>query len=137
MGRKEARTVAMHCLYQMDIHDKYTDVHLNKCIDNSELNKKDKLFALNLGINYLSNSKSIDISIQKHLNKDWKLNRLSKVELAILRLSITEMLYIDDVPNNISINEAVELSKKFSDNKSSSFVNGVLGSWLRSEVLKA
>lgn len=57
----------------------------------------------------------------------WKKERLSKVILAILRLSIYEMLYTDDVPKSIAINEAVELTKRYEDVRLSGFVNGVLG----------
>ncbi len=135
MGRKEARAVAMQCLYQMDIHDEYTDDKLNKCIENASLNNKDTSFVANIGTNFLTNHKRIDSAIEKHLKNDWKIERISKVELAILRVSITEILYIDDVPESVSINEAVELSKKYSDEGSPSFINGLLGSWLRNEGL--
>ncbi len=133
MGRKDARTVAMQCMYQMDMHDKYTQQQLVRCIDNAKLNKSDSKFASDIGNAFISNKTDVDAAIQRHLKDDWKLDRISKIELAILRLSITEMLYIDDVPESVSINEAVELSKRFSDDGSSSFVNGLLGSWVRNE----
>lgn len=69
----------------------------------------------------------IDLVIEKHL-KSWKLNRLAKADLVILRLSVFEMLYVTDVPNRVSLNEALELTKRFSDDDSRRFVNGVLSS---------
>ena len=57
----------------------------------------------------------------------WKVNRMSKVDLNILRLAVYEMKYDEDVPLKVAINEAVELSKKFGGDESSSFVNGILG----------
>ena len=57
----------------------------------------------------------------------WKPSRMSKVDLAILRLAVYEILYADDIPNKVSANEAVELAKLFSSDKSPSFINGVLG----------
>ena len=67
----------------------------------------------------------IDSAVEKHLT-GWKKSRISPVSMAILRLAAYEMLYLDDVPHKVSINEAVELAKKFDDEKSYSFVNGVL-----------
>lgn len=72
-------------------------------------------------------SEEIDGIIQKHLKKGWKLNRISKISLSILRLAIYEIIYLDDIPVSVSINEAVELSKKFSVQEDTSFINGVLG----------
>ncbi|MDZ4907275.1 transcription antitermination factor NusB, partial [Clostridium perfringens] len=67
----------------------------------------------------------IDKKIEEALT-NWKLDRVSKVNLSILRLAIGEMLYLDDVPEKVAINEAIELTKKYSDENSVSFVNGVL-----------
>lgn len=63
---------------------------------------------------------------------NWKLERVSKVNLTILRLAVGEMMFIEDVPGNVAINEAVELTKKYSDEKSASFINGVLDKILKS-----
>ena len=57
---------------------------------------------------------------------NWKLDRISKVNLTILRLAVGEMLYVEDVPEKVAINEAIELTKKYSEEKSVSFINGVL-----------
>jgi transcription antitermination protein NusB len=61
------------------------------------------------------------------LTKGWKINRISKVDLSILRLSIYEISFMDDIPFNVSVNEAVELAKKYSGEDSGSFINGILG----------
>lgn len=70
--------------------------------------------------------------ISKHL-KSWKLNRLPKVSLAIMYVAIYEMKYADDVPENIAINEAIELAKKYASKDDASFINGVLGAVSRGE----
>lgn len=72
----------------------------------------------------------IDEMIEKHL-KGWKMNRVSKVALTIMRISVYEMLYEKSVPVSVSINEAVELAKEFATKDDASFVNGVLGSAAR------
>lgn len=69
----------------------------------------------------------IDEYIVKY-SKDWSIERMSKIDLAILRVAIYEILYKDDIPSSVSINEAVELAKKYSHEDASSFINGILGS---------
>ncbi len=133
MGRQDARTTAMHCLYQMDIHGTYSDDQLLQGVSNSMLNKNDKEYVIKLGGNFLQHATAVDEVIQNYLKDDWKIDRISKVELAILRIAVTEILY-EDIPNRVVINEAVELAKKFSDESSSSFINGLLGTWLRSKA---
>lgn len=73
------------------------------------------------------NTEAIDERISANLKKGWKISRISKVSLAILRLAVYEMLYEEDIPVSVSINEAVELSKKYSVEDDTSFINGVLG----------
>lgn len=69
----------------------------------------------------------IDEKISANLKSGWKIGRISRVSLAIMRLAIYEMLYIDSIPVSVSINEAVELSKKYTVQDDTSFINGVLG----------
>ncbi len=68
----------------------------------------------------------IDEIIEKN-SKGWKISRISKVSLAVLRLAICEILYMEDIPAGVSINEAVELCKKYAASDEHSFVNGILG----------
>ena len=74
----------------------------------------------------LEHVEEIDELLNK-VSSGWKVNRMSKVDLNILRLAVYEMKYDEDVPFKVAINEAVELSKKFGGDESSSFVNGILG----------
>ncbi|MBR2715559.1 MAG: transcription antitermination factor NusB [Ruminococcus sp.] len=76
----------------------------------------------------IEHSDEIDRYISDNLKKGWKISRISKVSYTVMRLAIFEMLYVEDVPLSVSINEAVELSKKYSLPDDSAFVNGVLGS---------
>ncbi len=78
------------------------------------------------------NLNEIDSIIEKNLT-GWTIGRISKVALSILRLAIYEIKYVDSVPVGASINEAVELCKKYATNEDSSYVNGVLGSVARAE----
>ncbi|MDE6659135.1 MAG: transcription antitermination factor NusB, partial [Eubacterium sp.] len=74
----------------------------------------------------------LDEIIEKYAN-GWKLNRISKVNLSILRLALAEIVYVDSVPENVAINEAVEIAKKYSGSEDYSFINGILGSYSRSK----
>lgn len=71
------------------------------------------------------NAQNIEEKMEKHF-KGWKKERISPVSMAILRLGCYEIMFLDDIPARVSINEAIELSKKYDDEKSYSFVNGVL-----------
>ena len=70
----------------------------------------------------------VDKKISENLKPGWKISRISKVSLSILRLALYEMMYDDSIPVSVSINEAVELTKKYSVEDEAAFVNGVLGS---------
>ena len=78
-----------------------------------------------VGVAKLIEGLTIDEIIKNSLI-NWTIDRVSKVNLTIVRLAIAEMLYINDVPEVVAINEAIELTKKYSDDKSVSFVNGAL-----------
>lgn len=82
---------------------------------------------------YQAHAEEIDHQIQANL-KGWKVNRLHKVNLALLRLSAAEMLYGDEDLDSVVINEAVELAKKYGDESDYQFVNGLLGSISRSKA---
>ncbi|MHB1315571.1 MAG: transcription antitermination factor NusB [Christensenellales bacterium] len=65
----------------------------------------------------------------------WSIQRMAKVDLAILRLAIYEILYRDEIPQSVSVNEAVELAKQYGGDKSASFINGILGKLLRDQAV--
>ncbi|MBQ5995062.1 MAG: transcription antitermination factor NusB [Clostridia bacterium] len=78
----------------------------------------------------LENLETIDGIIEKY-SIGWKLNRLPKVSLSVLRLALCEIIYVDSIPDSVSVNEAVELTKTYAGIQDSSFVNGILGTYLR------
>ena len=73
----------------------------------------------------------IDADISRFLKKGWSLSRISRTSLTILRLALYEIKYLDSIPESVSVNEAVELAKKYTIDESG-FVNGILGSFIRS-----
>lgn len=127
MGRRETRENAMKLLYQIQIQKDDIQEQIGRFIEeNGIISDSDKEYLLDVVNGVLEKSAELDELISRHA-KDWSIQRMPKVDLAIMRLSCYEMKYRDDIPINVSINEAVELAKKYSGDQSKSFVNGVLG----------
>ncbi|MDD6645324.1 MAG: transcription antitermination factor NusB [Oscillospiraceae bacterium] len=107
----------------------FSDASISEISECAEESRDDNYsdFALECAKGVEDNLEEIDKIISDHLSAKWKLNRISKVSLSILRLAVYEMKYVEDIPSNVSINEAVELSKKFSGEEEYKFVNGILG----------
>lgn len=80
----------------------------------------------------ISHRDELDYYIEKY-SRGWKISRISRTALTILRTALFEVLYMDDVPESVAINEAVELSKGYEEQETVSFINGVLGGFMRSE----
>lgn len=90
------------------------------------IHKRDKAFILKEANGIVENKAKIDEVIMSGL-ENWDIDRLSKVDLSILRIAVYEILFSEDIPNAVAVNEAVELAKLFSEDKAPSFINGVLG----------
>lgn len=135
MGRKLAREETMKLLYQMDMNDDYSVQVADLYIELNEF-LEDEIEYINHAVNtIINNLAKIDLEIENHI-KGWRLYRLAKIDLAILRISIYELLYRKDIPVEVSINEAIEIAKKFSTEESSRFINGILGSFVREDMRK-
>ena len=127
MNRSKSREYLLQLVYQMEITGDTPEETFNGFMENNE-DKKD-----NLDLDYIKsalegiklNKENIGSKISAQL-VNWKLNRISKVNLAILEVAVYEMLFKEDIPEKVSINEAIELCKKYSDDKSVAFINGVL-----------
>lgn len=88
--------------------------------------KPEKRYAEELSASFLEHQETIDKSIEENA-RDWRMERIGKVELAILRLAVTELLYLREIPIPVIVTQALELSKKYASEESSSFINGILG----------
>ena len=120
----------MRILFQFDLGGVPVDVSLAREVDEHGLSGPEEQFLRETAMGTYNKLKEIDSIISRHL-QGWKLERIAAVDRNILRLATYELLYSDDVPPRVSINEAVELAKKYGDEDSSRFVNGVLASILR------
>ncbi|QGY39915.1 transcription antitermination factor NusB [Pseudodesulfovibrio cashew] len=127
--RRVGRTLAFQVLYSTHFVDKNNPVDLQVRFDQNPLvleqeseTARDFAYALVKGVE--ENLDAVDKAIQAN-SQNWKIERIAMVELSILRLSLYEMMFTD-IPVKAAINEAIELSKTFGDEKSRSFVNGIL-----------
>lgn len=130
MSRKNAREHLMKLLYQMDLNNDYSDDMLNLFIKNEKINNNEIVYIIDGVKKIKENIDLIDKKIEKN-TRGWSLNRIAKVDLAIIRLSIYEIFYREDIPIEVSINEALELGKKYSNADSYKFINGLLGGIVR------
>lgn len=107
----------------------FSDSDIDELADNAGDARDEFLsdYAINCAKGVIEHRDTIDEKISSNLKSGWKISRISKVSLAIMRLAVYEMLYLDDIPVSVSINEAVELSKKYTVQDDTSFINGVLG----------
>lgn len=127
MNRKRSREIAMELLFGMTLSKNTLEETIETLMEDYEmkLNTIDLDYIKEILSKVEENKVIIDKKVEESLN-NWKIDRVSKVNLSILRLAIGEMLYIEDVPEKVAINEAIELTKKYSDEKSVSFINGAL-----------
>lgn len=130
MNRHELRTCVFLLLFQKDFYpeEQYReqqDIFLNEVKNEEPLTYEDLDFIREEVSKVLPLLPEIDEKIEA-ASEGWKLNRIAKAELAILRLGVYEALYDDEVPTNVAIDEAVELAKDYGRDKGYAFVNGVL-----------
>ena len=127
MKRQRSREIVMELLFGMELSKNSYEETIENFLEDYEMD------LTTIDLDYIKetlkvvseNLEKIDGIITESL-VNWKLDRISKVNLTILRLAVGEMLYVEDVPEKVAINEAIELTKKYSEEKSVSFVNGVL-----------
>mgnify|MGYP000910511087 CR=1 FL=1 len=126
MGRRAAREEAVKLLYQLEIQKEDRDKQIEYTLNEGKFSEKEREYIADVVHGVFENVEYIDGVIEKY-SKGWKLNRISKIDLSILRLSIYEMKFRNDIPYSVSINEAIELAKKYSAEESGAFINGILG----------
>lgn len=127
MNRKKSREYLMQLVYQMQISKESAGEVYDSFMENEDISKDglDLTYIKSCLIGIMTNKDILDEKISENL-VNWKINRISKVNLSILRVAVYELIYKEDIPAKVAINEAIELCKEFSDEKSVSFVNGVL-----------
>lgn len=152
MNRRKSREVAMKILFESMIQkETYSEIlnNLNENLNIEIERKKEEIYTvfeedteitnlIDVDMEYVNstlegiqvNREKIDIEIEKYL-VNWKFNRIAKIDLAILRLGTYEILFDENIPDRVAVNEAIDITKKYSDPKSSAFVNGILNNMVR------
>lgn len=130
MSRKNARTWAMKLFYAMEMNQNYSKEYFQEFMDQHSLPKDEKDYIRLLFKHYEANQDYLNDIIRSYLSK-WKLERIAKIDISIIRIAIVEILYVESVPDSVAINEAVEISKEYCAEEAFRFINGVLGSVVR------
>ena len=128
--KRIARCICLQSIYAMEISNSDEKELINHFYENSDelysnITEKQIIYVKRLINLYKDKREELDVLINQIL-KNWDMSRLAMIDKVILRRSLTEMLYIDDVPPKVSIAEGVEIAKEFSTKDSSRFVNGIL-----------
>lgn len=134
MNRTEAREEAFKLLYSMEIQKENDEEQLELYFQNNEITETKTIeYIKDVWAGIEANKEEINQKISSNLKVDWKLERLSKVDLSLLKLAIYEMLY-KKIPFKVAINEAIELAKKYGEDNSASFINGILASIVKNDL---
>ena len=146
MKRSAAREVAIRLCYSAELAELETSAFISDFFAEDHyvtLSAEDELFSTRpdeVQMNYINklvdlvfaHKEELDSKIEQ-FSKGWSLKRISKISLAILRCALCEIIYFDDVPEKVAINEAVNVAKKYEEPETVSFINGVLGSFVRAQ----
>ncbi len=134
-SRHQARERALQILFQYDIHGK-PGLWLDVFWKENEASAEARAFAERLVAGVLEQKPELDALITQYAT-NWKISRMPIVDRNILRAGVYELLWMDDVPAKVTMNEAVELAKSFGDDEASKFVNGILDKVLNQELTLA
>lgn len=125
MSRRIARELALQALYQIDIGKAPVLKAVDHVLGEQKISGKNKPFFESLVQGVVDNIQLIDSEISAHLHQ-WDIKRIASVDRNILRIATYEIIFCEEIPSSVSINEAIELAKVFSSHEAAKFVNGVL-----------
>lgn len=131
MSRREAREHVMKLLFQKEfaLEEDYSEL-AQDYLERNKITNGQISFIMGEYEGTIKYQNKIDEILAKH-SKNWKLSRMAKLDLTILRLAVYEIYYADEIPNNVAINEAIELAKKYSSDEAPAFINGLLANIMR------
>lgn len=138
MKRTETRELAFKLIYSIQIQKEMEEEQLELFIEENEfeIEQKEKEYIKNVFEGIKANKEAIIKLIEENLKEKWTVDRISKIDFSILQLAIYEMIY-SKLPYKVVINEAVELAKKYGEDSSKAFINGILASIVKKEQLDA
>ena len=127
MSRKLAREMSVCFLFQVEFQRENIKEQVEDFLDSYGESNYDKDYFLEIINGVLNSLKEIDELIDSKTKENWSIDRIAKMDLPILRVAVYEMKHREDIPIGVSINEAVELAKKYGSDDSARFINGILG----------
>lgn len=125
MDRSEKRELAFKLIYSTEIQKSSNEEVVELFLENEVSDQSAKKYMRDIMEKLIQNQEEINNLISSNLKENWEISRLSKIDLALLKLAICEIKYTD-TPFKVVINEVVELAKKYGEDQSPSFINGVL-----------
>ncbi len=131
MGRRQSREIALQMLFASEFDSSDPKTSGLMVLQTTDADEESKEFAKVLFIGVLNEKDELDRIISKYL-ENWKLDRLFTIDRSVLRLSLYELKNLPDTPSSVVIDQAVRLAKKFGNDESSKFINGILGAFFRS-----
>lgn len=132
--RREIREVVLQALYAEEVSgNDWEDILKTVVKARLKSDKEEYKFAETLFLRTLNNQEELDAIIRRHIN-NWRIERLTILDKLVLRMALCEFLWFEEIPTKVTINEAIEIAKEYSTNKSGRFVNGILDAAL--EALK-
>lgn len=130
-SRTEARAEAFKLVFQLETNNDDIEFLIQEMLINRPKAIDNIAYIRNVVYGVHEKNTELEKDIEDNLSERWTLARVSKVALAVLKVAIYEIKYVQDVPQKVAINEAVELEKKYDEPDNSAFVNGVLGGFCR------
>lgn len=135
MQRSVMREWAFKLMYGLEIQKDNTEEQVALFIENNDVeNEIAKEYLKDIAKGICENNEEIENIISRNLKENWSLNRISKINISLIKIAIYEMLY-KNVPFKVAINEVVELAKKYADDSAPIFINGILASVVKEKKL--
>ena len=135
MQRTKMRELAFKLIYEIEIQKEISDSLINNFIDSNSITDNEAIeYLKDIVYGIESHKEEIEPLISQNLKENWTLSRISKINLSLLKIAIYEMLY-KNLPYKVAINEVIELAKKYADDSSPIFINGILASVVKQKEL--
>ena len=126
MSRSKARELLMSLFFEMEARGEFSPEIRDRVFKEGMEDKSQKEYLETMYSFAEVNLSAADELIERY-SANWKIDRMCKVDLAVMRIAVLEIMYMDDIPDAVSINEAVDIAKKYGTEESGRFVNGILG----------
>ncbi len=135
MLRSAMRELAFKLVYELEVQKENTDEQFELFIENNDVKEESVIeYLKDIKQGIINNSDEINELIKSNLKDNWSLNRISKINISLIKLAIYEMIY-KSLPYKVAINEVVELAKKYADESAPVFINGILASIVKEKNL--